>query len=52
MRRAAALMAQRKFDASPVHTHTFPLSELPEALRHAREKLDGAIKVVIRNQDW
>ena len=52
VRRAAALMAQQKFDASPVHTHSFPLSELPEALRHAREKLDGAIKVVIRNQEW
>ncbi len=52
VRRAAALMAQQKFDASPVHTHTFPLSELPEALRHAREKLNGAIKVVIRNQEW
>ena len=52
VRRAAAMMAQQKFDASPVHTHTFPLSELPEALRHAREKLDGAIKVVIKNQEW
>ena len=52
VRRAAALMEQQKFDASPVHTHTFPLSELPEALRHSREKLDGAIKVVIRNQEW
>ena len=52
VRRAAALMAQQKFDASPVHTHTFPLSALPEALRHAREKLDGAIKVVVKNQEW
>ncbi len=51
VRRAAALMTQKKFDASPVHTHTFPLSELPEGLRHAREKLDGAIKVVIKNQE-
>lgn len=52
VRRAAAMMTQQKFDASPVHTHTFPLSELPEALRHSREKLDGAIKVVIKNQEW
>ena len=51
VRRAAALMAQKKFDASLVHTHTFPLRELPEGLRYAREKIDGAIKVVIKNQE-
>jgi L-iditol 2-dehydrogenase len=51
VRRAAALMAQRRFDAGLIHTHSFPLSELPEGLRHAREKLDGAIKVVIKNQE-
>jgi len=49
VRRAAALMAQKKFNASLIHTHTFPLKELPTGLRYAREKLDGAIKVVIKN---
>ncbi|MEE8543505.1 MAG: zinc-binding dehydrogenase [Gammaproteobacteria bacterium] len=49
VRRAAALMAQKKFNASLIHTHTFPLEELPTGLRYAREKLDGAIKVVIKN---
>jgi len=51
VKRAAALMAQDQFDASLVHTHTFPLSELPTGLRYAREKLDGAIKIVIKNQE-
>jgi L-iditol 2-dehydrogenase len=49
VRRAASLMAQKKIDASPIHTHTFPLEELETGLRYAREKLDGAIKVVIKN---
>jgi len=49
VRRAASLMAQKKLDASLIHTHTFPLKELLTGLRYAREKLDGAIKVVIKN---
>lgn len=48
VRRAASLLAQRKFDPSPVHTHTFALDELPTALRYARERIDGAIKVVVK----
>ncbi|MED5534924.1 MAG: zinc-binding dehydrogenase [Pseudomonadota bacterium] len=51
VRRAAALMTQDRFDASLIHTHTFPLGELPTGLRYAREKIDGAIKVVIKNQE-
>ena len=50
VRRAASLMAQRKIDPSPVHTHTFALDELPTGLRYARDRIDGAIKVVIRPQ--
>lgn len=50
VRRAAALMGQGRFDAGLIHTHTFPLSDLPTGLRYAREKLDGAIKIVIKNQ--
>jgi L-iditol 2-dehydrogenase len=48
VRRAASLLAQGKIDPSPVHTHTFPLAELPEALRYARDRVDGAIKVVVK----
>jgi len=50
VRRAASLIAQGKLDPSPLHTHTFALDELPTAVRHFREKIDGAIKVVITPQ--
>jgi L-iditol 2-dehydrogenase len=45
--RAMAFMAEKRFDASVIHTHTFPLDLLPEALRYARERVDDAIKVVV-----
>lgn len=45
--RAMAFMAAKRFDASLIHTHTFPLDLLPEALRYARERVDDAIKVVV-----
>jgi L-iditol 2-dehydrogenase len=46
--RAAALMKQKRFDATLIHTHTFPLEELPTALRYARERIEDAIKVVVK----
>src|SRR5579875_339619 len=46
--RAMALMKQKRFAARLVHTHTFPLDELPTALRYARERIDDAIKVVVK----
>jgi L-iditol 2-dehydrogenase len=46
--RAMALMKQKRFDASLVHTHTFALDDLPTALKYARERIDGAIKVVVK----
>ena len=45
--RAMAFMADKRFDASVIHTHTFPMESLPEALRYARERVDDAIKVVV-----
>src|SRR2546429_1080865 len=46
--RAAALMAQKRFDAKLIHTHTFPLAEVPTAIRYARERIEDAIKVVVQ----
>jgi L-iditol 2-dehydrogenase len=48
--RAMALMKQKRFDAKLVHTHTFPLDDLPTALKYARERIDDAIKVVVTNR--
>ena len=49
-RRAMALMAEKRFDATKIHTHTFPLADLQTALRYARERVDDAIKVVVTNR--
>jgi threonine dehydrogenase-like Zn-dependent dehydrogenase len=48
--RAEALMAQKRFDATKVHTHTFALEDLPTALRYARERIEDAIKVVVKTR--
>lgn len=48
--RAEAFMAQKRFDATKVHTHTFALEDLPEALRYARERVEDAIKVVVKTR--
>jgi L-iditol 2-dehydrogenase len=49
-RRAMALMAEKRFDATKIHTHTFPLADLPTALCYARDRVDDAIKVVVTNR--
>jgi L-iditol 2-dehydrogenase len=46
--RAAALMAQKRFDAKLIHTHSFPLGQVPTAIRYARERIEDAIKVVVQ----
>ena len=43
-----ALMQQKRFDAKLIHTHTFPLEEVPTAIKYARERIDDAIKVVVK----
>ncbi len=48
--RAMAFMESGRFDASLVHSHTFPLEELPTAMKYARERIDDAIKVVVSMQ--
>ena len=45
--RAMELMAAKRFDATLVHSHTFGLNALPEAIRYARDRVDDAIKVVV-----
>jgi len=47
-RRAAALMAQKRFPARLIHTHTFPLQQVPTAIRYASERIEDAIKVVVK----
>jgi L-iditol 2-dehydrogenase len=47
-RRAEALMRQKRFDATLIHTHTFALDDLPTALRYARDRVEDAIKVVMK----
>jgi len=46
--RAEAFMRQKRFDATKIHTHTFALDDLPTALRYARDRVDDAIKVVVK----
>jgi len=46
--RAEAFMSQKRFDATKIHTHTFALDDLPTALRYAKERIDDAIKVVVK----
>jgi len=48
--RAMELMAEKRFDATRIHTHTFRLADLPTALRYARERVEDAIKVVVTNR--
>jgi L-iditol 2-dehydrogenase len=46
--RAEAFMRQKRFDATRIHTHTFALEDLPTALRYARDRVEDAIKVVVK----
>jgi L-iditol 2-dehydrogenase len=46
--RAAALMAQKRFDAKLMHTHTFSLDQVPTGFRYFRERIEDAIKVVVK----
>jgi L-iditol 2-dehydrogenase len=46
--RAEAFMRQKRFDATKIHTHTFALDDLPEAIRYAKDRVEDAIKVVVK----
>jgi L-iditol 2-dehydrogenase len=41
-------MRQKRFDATKIHTHTFPLDDLPTAIRYAKDRVEDAIKVVVK----
>jgi threonine dehydrogenase-like Zn-dependent dehydrogenase len=41
-------MTQRRFDATRIHTHTFALEDLPTAIRYAKDRVEDAIKVVVK----
>ena len=46
--RAMQFMKEKRFNAKLVHTHTFNLANFPTALKYARERIDDAIKIVIK----
>jgi L-iditol 2-dehydrogenase len=48
--RAEAFMRQKRFDATLIHTHTFKMNDLEEALRYAKDRVEDAIKVVVKNE--
>jgi L-iditol 2-dehydrogenase len=48
--RAEAFMRQKRFDATLIHTHAFQMEDLEEALRYAKDRVEDAIKVVVKNK--
>jgi L-iditol 2-dehydrogenase len=46
--RVAALVAQKRFDPKLIHTHTFPLEEMPTGFRYSKDRIEDAIKVVVK----
>lgn len=48
--RAEAFMRQKRFDATLIHTHTFDMEDLEEAIRYAKDRVEDAIKVVVKNK--
>ncbi|MCB1472905.1 MAG: alcohol dehydrogenase catalytic domain-containing protein [Rhodobiaceae bacterium] len=48
--RAEAFMRQKRFDATLIHTHTFDMDDLKEAIRYAKDRVEDAIKVVVKNK--
>lgn len=46
--RAMAFMQQKRLEATIIHTHTFDFDETPKAIHYAKERIEDAIKVVVR----
>ena len=49
--RAEAFMRQKRFDATRIHTHTFTLDDLSIALHYAKDRIDDAIKVIVKTRE-
>ncbi len=49
--RAVSLLSNGKVNLAPLVTHTFPISRFEEAYRTFNERLDGAMKVIIKPQE-
>jgi L-iditol 2-dehydrogenase len=49
--RAAALVAEGRVNAKLIHTHTFGMDDVPTAFKYSRDRVDGAIKVVVKVSD-
>ena len=48
--RAISLLANGRVNIAPLVTHTFPIAKFEEAYRTFNERLDGAMKVIIKPQ--
>jgi len=48
--RAISLLANGKVNLAPLITHTFPIAKFEEAYRTFNERIDGAMKVIIKPQ--
>lgn len=49
--RAVSLLASGRVDLKPLITHSFPLAEIEEGCKTFRERIGGAVKVVVKPND-
>jgi 2-desacetyl-2-hydroxyethyl bacteriochlorophyllide A dehydrogenase len=49
--RAVSLLASGRVDLKPLVTHSFPLTEIEEGFRTFRDRIGGAVKVVVKPND-
>lgn len=49
--RAVSLLASGRVDLKPLITHSFPLTEIEEGFKTFRDRIGGAVKVVVKPND-